>query len=163
MPPLPVDWPEFWRVAGKILLAYLLALPTGWVRERQEHGIGIRTFPIVAMASCGYLILFVKGNAADLLSAQSRVLQGLVAGIGFVGGGAILKQRMSVHGTATAASIWSTAAIGASVAVGRYEVGVVLAILDVFTMKMLTPLKKRLDRASKAKARRLSSTSGDSV
>jgi putative Mg2+ transporter-C (MgtC) family protein len=71
----------------------------------------------------------------------------MIAGIGFVGGGAILKEGMSVHGTATAASIWNTAAIGASVAAGRYEIGVMLAILNVFTMRALVPVKKRLDRA----------------
>jgi putative Mg2+ transporter-C (MgtC) family protein len=146
MPQLPVDWAQVWNVVEKIGLAYLLAVPTGLIREKQEHGIGIRTFPIVAMASCGYLLIFTTGSSSDLLAAQSRVLQGLVAGIGFVGGGAILKEGMSVHGTATAASIWNTAAIGASVAAGRYEIGVMLAILNLFTMRALVPVKKRLDR-----------------
>jgi putative Mg2+ transporter-C (MgtC) family protein len=147
MPQLPVDWPQVWNVVEKIGIAYLLAVPTGLVREKQEHGIGIRTFPIVAMASCGYLLIFTGGTRADMLAAQSRILQGLIAGIGFVGGGAILKEGLSVHGTATAASIWNTAAIGASVATGRYEIGLMLAILNVFTMRALAPLKKRLDRS----------------
>jgi len=147
MPQLPVDWAQVWSVVEKILLAYLLAMPTGLIREKQEHGIGIRTFPIVAMASCGYLLIFTGGTSSDLLAAQSRVLQGLIAGIGFVGGGAILKQGMSVHGTATAASIWNTAAIGASVAAGRYEIAVMLSILNVFTMRVLAPLKERIDRS----------------
>jgi len=147
MPQLSVDWPQVWSAVEKILISYLLAMPTGFIRERQEHGIGIRTFPIVAMASCGYLLIFTSGASNDLLAAQSRVLQGMIAGIGFVGGGAILKEGMSVHGTATAASIWNTAAIGASVAAGRYEIGVMLAILNVFTMRALVPVKKRLDRA----------------
>lgn len=145
MPQLPVDWGQVGIASAKILGAFVLAAPTGWVREKQEHGIGIRTFPIVAMASCGYMLMFNSGGASDLLAAQSRVLQGLVAGIGFVGGGAILKEGMSVHGTATAASIWNTAAIGASVAVGRYEIGIALALLNLFTMRALVPLKKRLD------------------
>jgi putative Mg2+ transporter-C (MgtC) family protein len=145
MPQLPVDWGQVWDVVEKIGIAYLLAMPTGLIREKQEHGIGIRTFPIVAMASCGYMLIFTTGTASDLLSAQSRVLQGLVAGIGFVGGGAILKEGMSVHGTATAASIWNTAAIGASVAAGRYEIAVMLSVLNLFTMRALAPLKKRLD------------------
>jgi putative Mg2+ transporter-C (MgtC) family protein len=147
MPQLPVDWAQVWNVLEKIGLAYLLAMPTGLIREKQEHGIGIRTFPIVAIASCGYLLIFTGGNSSDLLAAQSRVLQGLIAGIGFVGGGAILKEGMSVHGTATAASIWNTAAIGASVAAGRYEIGVMLSILNLFTMRALVPVKKRLDRS----------------
>jgi putative Mg2+ transporter-C (MgtC) family protein len=152
MPQLPVDWVQVWSVAEKILLAWALAMPTGLVHERQEHGIGIRTFPIVAMASCAYLLLFTRGTSTDLLAAQSRVLQGLVAGIGFVGGGAILKDGLSVHGTATAASIWNTAAIGASVALGRYEIAILLSLLNLFTMKALVPLKERLDRSAKQAA-----------
>ncbi len=126
----------------------MLALPTGWMREKQAHGVGIRTFPIVAIASCGYLLI-MQGQASgtDALAANSRVLQGLVAGIGFVGGGAILKEGMSVHGTATAASIWNTGAIGAAAAMGRYEIAIVLSLLNLFTMFALAPLKKRLDRA----------------
>jgi len=154
MPQLPVDWAQVWNVVQKIGVAYLLAMPTGLIREKQEHGIGIRTFPIVAMASCGYLLIFTGGSSADLLAAQSRVLQGLIAGIGFVGGGAILKEGLSVHGTATAASIWNTAAIGASVAAGRYEIGLMLSILNVFTMRALVPVKKRLDSSSDPESKR---------
>jgi putative Mg2+ transporter-C (MgtC) family protein len=143
----PIDWHLLWATAIKIGAAYLLAMPTGWVREKEAHGVGIRTFPIVAMASCGYLLIMQDGaSASDSLAANSRVLQGLIAGIGFVGGGAILKEGMSVHGTATAASIWNTGAIGAATAMGRYEIAIVLAILNLFTMRALAPLKKNLDQ-----------------
>jgi putative Mg2+ transporter-C (MgtC) family protein len=142
-----MDWDLLWSTAMKIGGAYVLALPTGLVREKQAHGVGIRTFPIVAMASCGYLLIMqTPGAGADALTANSRVLQGLVAGIGFVGGGAILKDGMNVHGTATAASIWNTGAIGAATAMGRYEIAIVLAVLNLFTMYGLAPLKKRLDQ-----------------
>jgi len=149
---LSIDWDLFMATATKICVAYLLAMPTGWVREKEAHGVGIRTFPIVAMASCGYLLIMQNGSPTqDALAANSRVLQGLVAGIGFVGGGAILKEGMSVHGTATAASIWNTGAIGAAMAMGRYEIAVVLAILNLFTMRALAPLKKRLDQDAEVK------------
>ena len=97
------------------------------------------------MAGCGYVML------GDLLGshtpdAQSRIIQGLITGIGFVGAGAILKGQGDVHGTATAASIWATGAIGAAVAVGRYDVAVVLALLNLLTLRVLTPIKERLDR-----------------
>jgi putative Mg2+ transporter-C (MgtC) family protein len=95
------------------------------------------------MASCGYLLIFQGGPEAQTLN--SRVLQGLIAGIGFVGGGAIVRDGMSVHGTATAASIWNTGAIGAAVALGRFEVAIVLAALNLFTLEALVPLKKKLD------------------
>jgi putative Mg2+ transporter-C (MgtC) family protein len=146
MPFPAIDWHLFLDIATKICFAYLLAMPTGWTREKQAHGVGIRTFPIVAIASCGYLLILPGGAGSEGLTANSRVLQGLVAGIGFVGGGAILKEGMSVHGTATAASIWNTGAIGAAVAMGRYEVAIVLSALNLFTMQALVPLKKHLDK-----------------
>src|ERR1039458_4309505 len=96
----------------KLAIAYVLALPVGWYREKEAHSAGVRTFPLVAMASCGYVLL---GTPAAHMSmeAQSRIIQGLVAGIGFIGGGAILKSESlksdsQVHGVATAADRKST-------------------------------------------------------
>jgi putative Mg2+ transporter-C (MgtC) family protein len=137
------DWHELWINLEKIGLSYLISLPMGWEREKEAHSAGVRTFPIVAMASCGYLLVaqaLVPNDAA----AMSRVLQGLVAGIGFIGGGAILKEGVTVRGTATAASIWNTGAIGAAVAMGRDEIAVALAVLNLVTLHFLLPLKKRL-------------------
>jgi len=128
-----------WVPLGKIVLAYLLTLPVGWEREREAHSAGIRTFPIVAMASCGYLLL----STGDV-AAQSRVLQGLIAGIGFVGGGAILKGGDTVRGTATAASIWSTGVVGAAVAMGRYEVAVLLSVLNLLTLRVLGVFRHKI-------------------
>ena len=145
MPTLPLDWHLLGITALKLTIAWLLTLPTGWWREKELHAIGIRTFPIVALASCGYLLIFRNVAGTDGLAASSRVLQGLIAGIGFVGGGAIVRDGMSVHGTATAASIWNTGAIGAAVAMDKYEVAIVLAALNLITLLGLVPIKKRLD------------------
>lgn len=138
-----INWPEVWRIAERLGSAYVLTALIGWERERDAHGAGIRTFPIVGMASCGYIL--VLGTQPDI-SAQSRVLQGLITGIGFVGGGAILREGTTVRGTATAASVWNAGVIGAAVAMGRYEIGVLLALLNLFTLRALLPLKDRLDR-----------------
>jgi putative Mg2+ transporter-C (MgtC) family protein len=97
------------------------------------------------MASCGYLL--VLGSQPDV-AAQSRVLQGLITGIGFVGGGAILKEGATVKGTATAASIWNAGVIGASVAMGRVEIAIMLAALNLFTLRALLPVKTWIDRKS---------------
>lgn len=129
---------------AKVVAAYLLTWPIGWEREREAHSVGVRTFPIVAMASCGYLLLAYPGDAA----AQSRVLQGLIAGIGFVGGGAILKEGTMVRGTATAASIWNTGVIGAAVAMGRYEIAAILSALNFLTLKVLWRYKQNLDMSA---------------
>jgi putative Mg2+ transporter-C (MgtC) family protein len=134
------DWHELWNNMEKIGLAYVISVPLGWERERQSHSAGVRTFPIVAMASCGFILVAQSLAPADP-AAASRVMQGLITGIGFVGGGAILKDAGQVHGTATAASIWNVGAIGAAVAVGRYEIAVVLALLNLVTLHFLIPLK----------------------
>lgn len=135
-----VDLSQAWTSLIKIALAYLLTLPVGWEREREAHSVGVRTFPIVAMASCGYLLLVASGDPAS----QSRVLQGMIAGIGFVGGGAILKEGATVRGTATAASIWSTGVVGAAVAMGRYEVAIILSVLNLITLKALWRFKQKI-------------------
>ena len=127
------------ETAAKMGLAYVLALPTGWEGEREGQSVGIRTFPIVALASCAYLLVAVQGSSGV---GDLRALQGLMTGIGFVGGGAILKEGASVQGTATAASIWSTGAVGAAVAYGRIDVAVLLAALNFFTLRGLLPIKR---------------------
>jgi putative Mg2+ transporter-C (MgtC) family protein len=136
-----------WQDIGKnfehIAIAYLLTASIGWEREREAHSAGVRTFPIVGMASCGYLLLL--GDQPDA-AAQSRLLQGLITGIGFIGGGAILKEGTSVKGTATAASVWNAGVIGAAVAMNHYGIAITLAVLNLFTLRALLPLKQWLDR-----------------
>jgi putative Mg2+ transporter-C (MgtC) family protein len=141
---MQMDWSRDVVDAGKLLAAYLLAFPVGWYREKEAHTVGLRTFPLVAMASCGYVLLATAGDP----SAQSRVIQGLVAGIGFVGGGAILKAEGHVHGTAAAASIWSTGALGAACAEERWVLAIVLSAVNLFALRYLLPIKQRLDGES---------------
>ena len=140
---LPAEWHSTLRDVGRVLLAYVFAVPVGWQREQEAHNVGVRTFPLVAMASCGYLLL-ASPRGADL-TAQSRVIQGIVAGIGFIGGGAILKAGKNVHGTAAAASIWNTGVLGAAVAQDRYLLAVVLSALNFVALRYLLPLKQKLD------------------
>jgi putative Mg2+ transporter-C (MgtC) family protein len=123
----------------RITIALVLALPIAWERAHQERRIGLRTFPLVAVASCGYLLVAqsIPGTTAE---TQARVLQGLLAGIGFIGGGAIVKQGIDVRGLATAASIWNTGAVGAAVALQREEIAVVLSLINFVILRLLTPL-----------------------
>jgi putative Mg2+ transporter-C (MgtC) family protein len=137
------NWPQIGKELEQVGIAYVLTALIGWDREREAHSAGVRTFPIVGMASCGYLLAL--GPPTDG-AAQSRVLQGLITGIGFIGGGAILKEGSSVKGTATAASVWNAGAIGAAVAMGHYDIAVVLSLLNFFTLRALLPLKNWLDR-----------------
>ena len=142
-------WQDAWKYLQQIGLTYVLTAVIGWDREKEAHSAGVRTFPIVGMASCGYLL--VLGTQPDA-AAQSRVLQGLITGVGFVGGGAILKEGATVRGTATAASIWNAGVIGASVAIGHIEIAIILAALNLFTLRALLPVKQWIDRKSDRKA-----------
>ena len=103
----------------KMIVAFLLALPIAWNRERHTRIMGLRTFPLVALGSTAYVLVSLS-ILRDDPDAQARIIQGLITGIGFVGGGAILKDPGgSVQGTATAVSVWTTGALGISVAYGR--------------------------------------------
>ncbi len=124
----------------------MLALPIAWDREREARTAGLRTFPLVCVAACGYMLTGIEVlNSTD---AESRVLYGIIAGMGFIGGGAILKNGGSVEGTATAASLWLTGAIGIAVAFHRYEIAIVLAALNFVTMRYVKQLKAPIEKDS---------------
>jgi putative Mg2+ transporter-C (MgtC) family protein len=124
-----------------LAIAYLLAMPIGWNREREERSAGLRTFPLVAVATCGF-IQASEHLTAESPEAMARIVEGLITGMGFIGGGAILRQSDSVKGTATAASLWVTGAIGAAVGLGSYDVAVVLAVATVITLWVMEPIKR---------------------
>ena len=82
---LNVDWMLTLNHLLLMAIAYLLAFPIGFDREEQGPRIGLRTFPLVAVVSCGFMLV---GRAViDSPGEQGRVLQGIVTGIGFIGGG----------------------------------------------------------------------------
>lgn len=134
-----LDWELVVSHLTLITIAYLLAIPIGWDREAESRGMGLRTFPLVAVGSCGFLLLSTEVLPGS--EAQARVLYGLITGIGFIGGGAILKRDNRVSGTATAAAIWTTGAIGAAVAYRRYEIALVLSVMTFATLRFMMPLK----------------------
>lgn len=122
-------------------IAYLLALPIGWNREREERSAGLRTFPLVAVATCGF-IQAAEDLTRESPEATARIVEGLITGMGFIGGGAILRLKDSVKGTATAASLWVTGAIGVSTGLGAYDVSVMLSVMTLVTLWFLSPLKR---------------------
>ena len=124
-----------------LAIAYVLAFPLGWNREKEERSAGLRTFPLVAVATCG-MIQAAEAIAADNPEALARIIEGLITGMGFIGGGAILRKENSVQGTATAASLWITGAIGIAVGLGSYDVAIIMTIVTAATFYLLSPLKK---------------------
>lgn len=127
----------------QLSVAFILPLFTAWERESSSRSAGLRTFPLVSMAACSFTILamtmFNKPNA------QARIIGGIVTGIGFIGGGAILKNSSSVSGTSTAAAIWATGAVGISVGLGRLEIAIALSIMTFVTFKLVGRVKQEVD------------------
>lgn len=135
-----IDWTQVVFNLVHLGIAYVLALPIAFDREKESRSAGLRTFPLVAVAACGYMLVGV--SVLTTTDAEARVLQGLITGIGFIGGGAILKSGGSVTGTATAASIWNMGLIGIAVAFERFEVAVLMSVINFLTLRYVRRLKE---------------------
>ena len=141
------EWQLVYDHGIRLILAYLLALPIGWDREHSKRQFGLRTFPLVAVVTCGYML--VGKSVISSTDGEARVIQGILTGIGFIGGGAILTNQDKVAGTASAASIWNTGAIGLAVAFDRYEIAILLAALNFLSLFIFGKVKKGLDSNGK--------------
>jgi putative Mg2+ transporter-C (MgtC) family protein len=136
------NWAQVIENFLRVLGALALTLPLGWEREHGRSSVGFRTLPVVAMAACGFALVGRWAPDADA-NSQARIIQGVASGVGFVGGGAILKIGVTVRGTATAATIWNAGAIGIAIAYAMEEVAIVLAVLNFLLLLVLTPLEHR--------------------
>lgn len=137
-----------WEVASHLVnlsVAFALAIPIGWDRERDARSAGIRTFPLVSIAACGFVLVAIRVLGADS-AGQARIIEGLATGVGFIGGGAILKRAGHASGTATAASLWATGAVGAAVGYGLYDIGAILSVVTFLSLRRLAPLKRAARR-----------------
>ena len=122
----------------KLFIAFMLSLPIALNREMKDSGAGLRTFPLVTIASCAFMLVGMDIYKGD---AEARIMYAIITGMGFIGGGAIFKSEEGAKGTATAASLWNTAAIGISVATGRYEIAIILSIVGCVILQFSEPFK----------------------
>ena len=99
---LQIDWNLIWFHTYHLLAAFILALPLGWDRERSQRSFGLRTFPLVAVVTCGFMLVGI--SVIESTGGEARIIQGIIQGIGFIGGGAILTNKDKVRGTAAAAT-----------------------------------------------------------
>jgi len=123
-----------------LAIAYVLAFLIGWNREGEGRSAGIRTFPLVAIAACGF-VQATEGMLNGHPEGTARIVEGVITGVGFIGGGAILKGNGEVQGTATAASLWATGAIGVAVGLANYDIAVVICLFTVLTLLILSRWK----------------------
>jgi len=124
-----------------LLEALFLGLVVGYERTYHGRAVGMRTYGLVCMASAalttfvGYPALWYGGHTAAPIAADpTRVVQGILTGIGFLGAGVIMKDGLNIRGLTTAASVWSAAVIGILVGVGFYGAAILLAALSTLCM-----------------------------
>lgn len=129
----------------KMSLAFALALPVAINRERYSQIMGLRTFPLVSLGACAYALVAMAVLEPDNSDAIARIMQGILTGIGFIGGGAILKGGNRVRGTATAATIWGLGALGLAVAFEQWAVAVALSLVSWLALSVLFEVKKEMD------------------
>ena len=133
------------RIVVRLLVAVVLGGVLGWERESVGAPAGLRTHMLVSLGSA--LFVLIPLQAGMRLDDLSRVLQGITAGIGFLGAGAILKQhdRKDIHGLTTAASVWTTAAIGVAAGMGRESSAIVSAVFAFVILSILRRVSKQRD------------------
>ncbi len=140
------------RLIIRLFLAALLGGMLGYEREHRGKAAGVRTHMLVAIGAALFVLVPQQAGVSD--TDLTRVLQGLIAGIGFLGAGTIIKgnHEEDVRGLTTAAGIWTTAAVGMAAGMGR-EVTAVLSALLTLTVLTAMPLFSRIAGKTVAKSR----------
>ncbi|MCI0661884.1 MAG: MgtC/SapB family protein [Acidobacteria bacterium] len=133
------------RLLIRLVIAMLLGAIIGIQRERTGKPAGLRTHMLVSMGAALFVLAPIElgMNNDDL----SRIIQGIVTGIGFIGGGAILKlvEEREIEGLTTAAGIFVTAASGVAVGLGRIGLAVISAILGLITLSWINRFESRIE------------------
>jgi putative Mg2+ transporter-C (MgtC) family protein len=155
-----IQWDLYGTIALRLGLALLVGAILGLNRWLHHKSAGIRTHSLVAIGSATAVMLisdFVKDDAQSV----SRVLQGLITGLGFLGAGVIIREQSSqkVHGLTTAASLWACALIGAAFGAGQFVLGGLSLGAILVTLFIGGPLEKLLSHITGVK--RGSEISGD--
>ena len=140
------DVQDLVRISARLLTALGIGACIGLQREMTHHSAGLRTHMLVAL---GTALLIVSASESGMDTGDvSRIIQGVVTGIGFLGGGAILKltNEKEIHGLTTAAGIWMTAAAGAAAGLGRIGTAIIGTMFTLLVLGALRKFEKRLGR-----------------
>ena len=139
----PVSTAHVLLFAARLGLAVVLGMVLGWDRERVHSAAGLRTHVLVCL---GAAVMVLAGHVVGFGNdAESRVIQGIIAGIGFLGAGTILKvsEKVEVHGLTTAASIWVAASVGIAAGLGHLWLSIVATAVGFLVLGPLKRLEKR--------------------
>jgi putative Mg2+ transporter-C (MgtC) family protein len=134
------------RIVVRLVLAALLGAVVGIQRELVGKPAGLRTHMLVSLGAALFVLACLESGMAP--NDLSRVIQGLATGIGFLGGGAILKvsEHREISGLTTAAGIWLTAAVGVTVGLGQWGLAAVGALLTWMILAVLFRLEPEIKR-----------------
>ena len=137
--------PQLQFIKGlRLLVAALMGGAIGLERERRGQPAGIGTFAMVTMGACAFSIV------SDLVFRgpdNTRIASGVVEGIGFLGAGLIIRGRAGIHGLTTAATLWTSAAVGMLVGFGLYFLGLILTAMTliVLVIRAINPVAQKLE------------------
>jgi putative Mg2+ transporter-C (MgtC) family protein len=132
---------QFIQVIFRILASVLVAGIIGYQREATGKRAGLRTHVLVSLGST--IFVLGAGNAGMHEDAVSRVIQGVVTGIGFIGAGTILKKETKIYGLTTAAGLWTTCAIGVMIGLGEVGIAIIGAFVTFLVLQALGQIEKR--------------------
>ena len=147
-----------WDVVARTLAALVAGGAIGLERSYHGRAAGLRTYALVCFGSALLVAaaqyeLFARGDAGD---GVTRVIQGIVTGIGFLGAGVIVKEGFTVRGLTTAASVWVASAIGVVLGAGSYWIGVeacAVTLVALGSIGMTLRLRSQLRAARTASSR----------
>ena len=135
------DRQQIARIALRLLAAIIIGGLIGIQRERSRKAAGLRTHMLVCLGTA--LFIITCSTAGMAFDAMSRVIQGIITGIGFIGAGSILKRdAQHIKGLTTAAGVWLTAAIGVAVGLGAIGIALMGAVLAVIILAFAQPLEE---------------------
>lgn len=143
------DLQQMLRVGGRLLAAMLVGAVIGMQREQVGKPAGLRTHVLVAVGTAIYVIACVEYGMHE--DALSRVIQGVVTGIGFLGAGTIFKleDKQIIRGLTTAASVWMTAALGVVVGLGQFALAFLTTALAWIVLSTFAKMEERMKRSGR--------------
>ena len=138
----------FWEMVFSLVAALILGAFIGWERGSRGKVAGLRTMMLVSLGAAAFTLTGIaamealveaekglKDTAPMLRLDTSRVIAGIVGGIGFIGAGTIIQARGKVHGVTTASCIWVAAAVGVACGLSQYSIAIVVAFLSILALQ----------------------------
>ena len=139
------------ELVGRLVLAAAIGAGVGIEREVHGHPAGMRTHLLVALGAGLFTVLSVHGFPGSN-GDPARIAAQVVSGIGFLGAGAILKEGFTIRGLTTAASLWSTAALGMAAGLGQYVIAIAATAIVLVSLWPLRPVADRLEGTRRSHA-----------